>query len=152
MDGQGTAVAPSTSLPSVYPALRALYGARVPDFSGLFLRGFGSQSHAQENGTTIGVTSTLHLSGALGQVQGDAGRSVTGAVHHNYMRHSSTTSGERFTGPFSETTTAPLTSPASSGYNYLNQGFDFDTSRVVPTANENRPANTAVRYIVKALP
>jgi hypothetical protein len=28
----------------------------------------------------------------------------------------------------------------------------LDISRVVPTANENRPVNTAVRYFMRALP
>jgi hypothetical protein len=28
----------------------------------------------------------------------------------------------------------------------------FDASRVVPTATENRPVNTAVRYLIRALP
>lgn len=28
----------------------------------------------------------------------------------------------------------------------------LDTSRVVPTANENRPVNQAVRYLIRARP
>ena len=30
--------------------------------------------------------------------------------------------------------------------------IDFDASRVVPTASENRPVNQAVRYLIRALP
>jgi hypothetical protein len=30
--------------------------------------------------------------------------------------------------------------------------FSFNASRVVPTANEIRPVNTAVRYLIRALP
>jgi hypothetical protein len=30
--------------------------------------------------------------------------------------------------------------------------FGIDAARVVPTANENRPANVAVRYLIRALP
>ena len=28
----------------------------------------------------------------------------------------------------------------------------FDASRVIPTANENRPVNKAARYLIRALP
>jgi hypothetical protein len=28
----------------------------------------------------------------------------------------------------------------------------FDASRVIPTANENRPVNMSVRYLIRALP
>ena len=42
-------------------------GANVPDVRGLFLRGYGSQTHAQNNGSTVGITSTTHSSGALGK-------------------------------------------------------------------------------------
>jgi hypothetical protein len=30
--------------------------------------------------------------------------------------------------------------------------FNLDSSMVVPVANENRPVNTAVRYLIRALP
>ena len=37
-----------------YPELFALMGGQVPDLRGLFLRGYGAQSHAQNNGSTVG--------------------------------------------------------------------------------------------------
>ena len=40
------------------------------------------------------------------------------------------------------------TSGADAGKN--SWGFSFDASRVVPTAEENRPINKAVRYFIKA--
>lgn len=55
-------------------------GGNVPDYRGLFLRGRGSQVYAQDNGTTVGVTETLHASGQLGQVQGDATRGIEGSI------------------------------------------------------------------------
>jgi len=30
--------------------------------------------------------------------------------------------------------------------------LEFDSSRVVPTANENRPVNVAVRYLIRTRP
>ena len=38
-----------------------------------------------------------------------------------------------------------------SGSSQVGYRMIFDASRVVPTANENRPANMAVRHLVKAL-
>ena len=132
---------------TVYPALRALYGARLPDFRGLFLRGHGAQAHLQENGSTFGITSTLHQSGALGQVQGDGLRNLTG----NFSRVLRYDSGDIASGIFNRL--GFTTGSAASGPSvYYADGVGFDASRVVPIANENRPANTAVRYIVKALP
>jgi hypothetical protein len=34
----------------------------------------------------------------------------------------------------------------------VNPILSFDASRVVPTSTENRPVNTAVRYLIRALP
>ena len=53
-------------------------GPTVPDLQGLFLRGYGSQTYAQVNGTAVGLTSTMHTSGPLGQEQGDAARNIYG--------------------------------------------------------------------------
>jgi len=127
--------------PVVYPELAALVGPTVPDLRGLFLRGHGSQSHAQNNGSTIGVTSTLHQSGQLGQVQGDAGRNITGSL---YAR---TQAAGWWTGAFSATAASSTQSAGGA----TTQGVGtFNASRVVPTAPENRPVNTAVRYLIRA--
>jgi hypothetical protein len=126
-----------------YPELFALVGAKVPDYRGLFLRGHGSQTHAQENGSTIGVTSTAHSSGALGVVQGDAIRNIegyAGGSDHNYGQ--ADVSGAFFEAY--ETWGNPELGGASAVY--------MDISRVTPTSNEIRPINTAVRYFMCALP
>jgi hypothetical protein len=36
--------------------------------------------------------------------------------------------------------------------NQKSHGVTFDISRVTPTASEIRPVNTAVRYLIRALP
>jgi hypothetical protein len=120
-------------------------GSKVPDYRGLFLRGHGSQVHVQLNGSKIGVTSTLHESGQLGQVQGDAGRNIAG----NSGRVGMDTSGQSPDGVFSSVWT-PATDGPNGGVPFYNS--TFDASRVVPVADENRPVNTAVRYLIRALP
>ena len=48
-------------------------GARVPDLQGLFLRGSGQQDF-----NSGGKGNVSHASGALGQIQGDTLREMTG--------------------------------------------------------------------------
>ena len=117
-------------------------GSQVPDMRGLFLRGYGSQAHVQSNGTTVGITSTMHSSGALGQVQGDGTRNVTGTI-----------------GPSIDAGSSGIVyRNGQSGYmlpsaaHYATAFHHIDISRVVPVANENRPVNTAVRYLIRAKP
>jgi hypothetical protein len=128
-----------------YPELSAALGgaSAVPDLRGLFLRGYGSQAYAQNNGSTVGVTSTTHSSGALGSVQGDAIREVSGRFkgEAGFFEFSGAFSPAEYTGYDDGST--PMTRRG---------GAYFNASRVTPTADEIRPVNTAVRYLIRALP
>jgi len=118
----------------------------VPDLRGLFLRGYGSQAYAQNNGSTVGVTSTLYASGQLGQVQGDAIRSIDGDTGFKLG------GGGYISGLFS-TSQMSGTDVNGNGVNGWPLSKEtFSASKVVPTAMENRPVNQAVRYLVRALP
>ena len=113
--------------PSVYSELSALVGGQTPDLRGLFLRGHGGNS------------------AALGVQQGDAIRNITGEF------------GAKARGMWrTETSGVFATSGTGGGSHDSNgwgtQNFQFDASRVVPTAEENRPVNQAVRYLIRALP
>ncbi len=131
---------PDPRTPVTYPELWAIVGATVPNYAGLFLRGRGSQAFSQNNGTTVGVTSTLHTSGALGQVQGDALRLIiSGGIHHF---------GSAGGGAF-ETWGYSDQRGSNGGESMMTR---LNTNRVMPTANENRPVNKAVRYLIRALP
>ena len=112
-----------------YPELFAVVGGQTPDLRGLFLRGHGGNSSA------------------LGVQQSDAIRNITGAlanVQESQQRSAYATGAFR------------LTTSMTQGHPYYtvngSYGCDFDASRVVPTAEENRPVNQAVRYLVRARP
>ena len=130
---------------SKYQELRTLLGSNnVPNYQGMFLRGQGTQTYSQNNGSTVGVTPTTHISGALGSVQGDATRNLFsykgcddkdlrimyGAYYYYGMTGTETT---------------------SSGGDLTGYLLGFDSSRIVPTAIENRPVNKAVRYLIRAV-
>lgn len=102
-------------------------GGQVPDYTGLFLRGVGGNS------------------AALGVRQGDAIRNITGGAGYIQF-HQNTGSAA---GAFYLSGNGGRARINGSEYEpYLN----FDASRVVPTAEENRPVNTAVRFLVRARP
>lgn len=96
----------------------------LPNFSdGKFMRGTGGNA------------------AALGKVQGDAIRNITGKFATR--------------APFTEdATSGPFTSENFTWMNHAGSasggaGITMDFSRVVPTANENRPYNTAVVVLIK---
>ena len=131
---------------TVYPELFALVGATVPDMRGLFLRGYGSHSHSQNNGTQVGITSTLHSSGPLGAIQGDAARPLTGYL--DVVNESVGSSGIIYGTPDPR-------GVGVSGDHGRALGIDtieIDSARGTPTAEENRPVNRAVRYLIRAQP
>lgn len=134
---------------STYPDLiEALGGATtVPNYQGLFLRGYGSQSFTQENGTQVGTTETVHTSGELGEVQGDATREATGDLPAGAQASDSYFFG-RIAGVFTYDLDANAPGIGSTTAN--NVAVTFSNSRRVPTAEEIRPVNTAVNYLIKA--
>lgn len=135
-----------------YPELvRVLAGdeatsCRVPNYGGLFLRGYGSQQHTQQNGILNGVTATTHASGELGEVQGDAIRNITGNIPIG--NNEGSTSNIALTGCFGTTEVSGAVGPST--WDQDNVRVSFNASLMAPTASENRPANTAVRYMIKA--
>jgi hypothetical protein len=121
--------------PSVYPKLAALM-SYTPNYQGIFLRGYGSQYSYHYN-------TVLHSSANLGDLQGDAIRNIYGELTPNGVEGWPMTSGAiNLQGQINQ-----------NGYGH-NSGpvpvIDFDSSRVVPVANEDRPINRSVRYLIKA--
>ena len=106
-----------------YPKLYTLMH-NVPDYRGVFLRGLGGNS------------------AALGVLQGDAIRNITGNTGTFTSQNWPSSSGVFYT---SKTSTGDEGNVPNEGHRIY-----FDASRVVPTAEENRPINKAVRYFIKA--
>ena len=124
---------------AAYPELFALLGGKLPDLRGLFLRGHGGKS------------------AGLMVKQDDAGRNVTGTFSSDALFSSQFNGSYSPTGAFfSETVNgAHIASDGHAGF----QVMKLDASRIwgknhaTDSANgEFRPANQAVRYLVRARP
>lgn len=118
---------------SRYPKLALKYpSGTLPDMRGEFIRGL-------DNGRGVDMGRAV-LSG-----QGDAIRNITGTLYGLLTTATKTSEANQWvTGALSAS--LPQGSNAGSGQGYR---FDatFDSSKVVPTANENRPRNIAFNYI-----
>ena len=122
----------------VYPELVALIGWNVPNYQGVFLRGYGGQ-----NSYHYGAVG--HWSVGLGEPQGDGIREIsasfsTGGQHGIGGASGSfgVTGGQGYDWKYGGT-----------GNTYWG-GIDFYASRVTPVAGEVRPVNRAVRYLIRA--
>jgi len=125
-----------------YPKLAKLMGT-VPDYRGLFLRGLGGNSSV------------------LGNIQGDTIRNITGSISFeadNFNGSSGAISGNsaygtgymRAYGASIYDTEGHLLYAFTAASGSMFHSMSFDASQSVPTANENRPINKAVRYLIKA--
>ena len=123
-----------------YPELVSVVGDKLPDYRGLFLRGLGT--------TTSSHYGTVnHTSGKIGELQGDAIRNITGTfwAEVEYDNHGGPT------GAFYRTGRRTMDGEGKEDSSTEDE-FGFSASRVVPTDDENRPANTAVIYVIRAKP
>ncbi|ELJ2391894.1 tail fiber protein [Escherichia coli] len=114
-----------------YPELAKAYPTnKLPDLRGEFIRGW-------DDGRGIDTNRSLLSS------QGDAIRNIIGALvdvrFNNYPSDS---------GVFTTSVIGDASSDSIKG-GYAKR-VTFDASRVVPTANENRPRNISFNYIVRA--
>ncbi|EJV3508292.1 phage tail protein [Escherichia coli] len=114
-----------------YPELAKVYPTnKLPDLRGEFIRGW-------DDGRGIDTNRSLLSS------QGDAIRNIIGALVD--VRFNSYPSDS---GAFTTSVIGDASSDSIKG-GYAKR-VTFDASRVVPTANENRPRNIAFNYIVRA--
>jgi len=95
----------------------------LPDLRGKFVRGLGGNSDL------------------LGKTQGDAIRNIQGEVDICHGDNNVTNGVFRDNGRKSK---------GRDGNEWYSHSVIFDASTVVPTANENRPLNMAMNYLIKA--
>nr|WP_306532105.1 phage tail protein [Bilophila wadsworthia] len=118
---------------AVYPELVGVVGSTVPDYRGLFLRGQGSQS-SYHYGTVT------HSSAGLGQLQGDAIREIWGDILTGAVEEDAA-----FSGAFRSAEIGRGGDEGGGDY-----GIYFRASWVTPVAQEVRPVNRSVRYLIRA--
>ena len=124
-----------------YPRLAQLYpSGRLPDLRGEFIRGWDANR---------GVDSGRYLL----SYQGDAIRNITGSIGTDngwIFRNPTGAIFDPYNGNNIQRLRA-LTTPEGLGNDGRSIGWiNFDASKVVPTANENRPRNVAFQYICYA--
>lgn len=133
-----------TTYKDLFDVIGTTYGSssgttfKVPDLQGKFIRGNGS--------TTINHGSygnTTHTSAALGITQGDAIRNIIGSIYGSHSSLLGGTNGAFYASNYSVYRSS--IEVAGGSYN----GGHLDVSRVVPTAEENRPINMSMNYIIK---
>lgn len=144
LKANGAAVS-RTTYAALFAAIGTTFGAgdgsstfNLPDLRGEFVRGLDDGRNV-DAGRRLGTT------------QGDAIRNITGAFDT-----SKGSWAQQFV-DFAETSGAfdlikgnkQWTGDPNNGGNNLPTGFKFDASRVVPTANENRPRNIALLACIK---
>ena len=118
-----------------YPRLYVLMH-NVPDYRGVFLRGLGAVI-SNHYGTVT------HTSDRLGELQGDTIRNIIGNFNATDNDNWNINANGAFYGQ-------TIGSGDAGGRDGEYKKYFFDTSKVVPVANENRPVNKAVRYFIKA--
>ena len=128
---------------AVYPELVGVIGWNIPNYQGVFLRGYGGQ-------TSYHYGAVGHWSAGLGELQGDTIRNITGDIESVLNRggyHSGSGVYSGFVSGVDYLFTTEL--GGGEGSEFIGR-VHFDASRVAPVAQEIRPVNRAVRYLIKA--
>jgi len=120
--------------------------SEATEYRGLFLRGYGSVSHTQNNGSGIGSTTTTHASSQIGDVQGDTTRNFGGELGHGFLTDKSSETSDTPNDSIFLVYGGGRDSAFPAGYCWR-RGIGLDASRVLPVSNEIRPVNKAVRYV-----
>ena len=100
----------------------------LPNTAGRFLRDIGGNAPA------------------LGENQGDAIRNITGQFYYSELAANARAGNGAFRNIKIGTSRHE---PDNNAENNETNGWDFDASREVPTAVENRPINTGVNFFIK---
>ncbi|WP_349305003.1 phage tail protein [Neisseria sp. Marseille-Q6792] len=143
LKANGAAVS-RTAYAALFAAIGTTYGTgdgrttfNLPDLRGEFIRGW-------DDGR--GIDSRR----ALGSGQSDAIRNITGKLDSGQNGALQLFDYIETTGAFGvEKSWKQWTAESNSGNDNIPRAITFDASRVVPTANENRPRNIALLACIK---
>lgn len=144
LKANGAAVS-RTTYAELFAAIGTTFGAgdgrttfNLPDLRGEFIRGL-------DDGRNI------DRGRRLGTAQGDAIRNITGKLDGSAMGSGNQVLEGKMiaSGAIGTTYQQRQWSGDQGGWGEQSVSFDFDASRVVPTANENRPRNVALLACIK---
>ena len=136
-----------TSYPNLFNVIGTLYGSNssttfnIPDLRGIFVRGYDSGKGVDKGR-------------ALGSFQDDAIRNITGSIGDTLSLQSASTllasgSNGAFSGNHVSQRNIADTLGTYTLKNSPQTGHIFNASNVVPTAEDNRPKNIAMAYLIK---
>ena len=124
---------------SVYPELVALIGWNVPNYQGVFLRGYGGQ-------TSYHYGAVGHWSAGLGELQGDGIREIWGELSYLPRSRDGEVGQSGSLAFWNEGRNQWMNDAGKAPSGAMN----FYASRSTPVVGEVRPVNRAVRYLIRA--
>ena len=123
----------------VYPELVALIGGNIPNYQGVFLRGYGGQ-------TSYHYGAVGHWSAALGELQGDGIREIWGELSYLPRSRDGEVGQSGSLAFWNEGRNQWMNDAGKAPSGAMN----FYASRSTPVVGEVRPVNRAVRYFIRA--
>ena len=123
----------------VYPELVALIRWNVPNYQGVFLRGYGGQ-------TSYHYGAVGHWSAGLGELQGDGIREIWGELSYLPRSRDGEVGQSGSLAFWNEGRNQWMNDAGKAPSGAMN----FYASRSTPVVGEVRPANRAVRYLIRA--
>ena len=123
----------------VYPELVALIGWNVPNYQGVFLRGYGGQ-------TSYHYGAVGHWSAGLGELQGDGIREIWGELSYLPRSRDGEVGQSGSLAFWNEGRNQWMNDAGKAPSGATN----FYASRSTSVVGEVRPVNRAVRYLIRA--
>ena len=124
---------------SVYPELVGVVGWNVPNYQGVFLRGYGGQ-------TSYHYGAVGHWSAGLGELQGDGIREIWGELSYLPRSRDGEVGQSGSLAFWNEGRNQWMNDAGKAPSGAMN----FYASRSTPVVGEVRPVNRAVRYLIRA--
>ena len=124
---------------AVYPELVGVVGGNVPNYQGVFLRGYGGQ-------TSYHYGAVGHWSAGVGELQGDGIREIWGELSYLPRSRDGEVGQSGSLAFWNEGRNQWMNDAGKAPSGEMN----FYASRSTPVVGEVRPVNRAVRYLIRA--